>query len=61
MKKNPLKSKLLDNVPTVGSWITIAHPLIPEIMAPAGFDWLVVDMEHSSIELKDLLTLIISP
>jgi 2-keto-3-deoxy-L-rhamnonate aldolase RhmA len=31
-----------------------------EILAPAGFEWLVVDMEHSSIELGELLPLIIS-
>jgi 2-dehydro-3-deoxyglucarate aldolase len=34
--------------------------LIPEILSPAGFDWLAVDMEHSSIDLGDLLPLIIS-
>jgi 2-dehydro-3-deoxyglucarate aldolase len=36
---------------TIGSWITLAHPSIAEIMVQAGFDWLVVDMEHSAIEL----------
>ena len=40
--------------------MTIPHILIPEILAPAGFERLVVDMEHSSIELGDLLPLIIS-
>lgn len=60
MKPNILKKKLIQNEQTYGCWITLAHPLIPEILAPAGFDWLVVDMEHSSIELKDLLALIIS-
>jgi 2-dehydro-3-deoxyglucarate aldolase len=60
MKKNPLKKALSENRQTYGSWITIAHPLIPEILAQAGFDWLAVDMEHSSIEVNDLLPLIIS-
>ena len=32
---------------TVGSWITLNHPSIAEIMADSGFDWLCVDMEHS--------------
>jgi len=32
---------------SIGSWITINHPSIAEIMAVAGFDWLCVDMEHS--------------
>ena len=60
MKPNILKKKLNNNEPTFGCWVTLAHPLIPEILAPAGFDWLTVDMEHTSIELSDLLTLIIS-
>lgn len=31
----------------IGSWITLNHPSIAEIMSEAGFDWLCVDMEHS--------------
>ena len=57
MKRNALKKKLVNNEQTFGSWITLAHPLIPEIMALAGFDWLVVDMEHTSIDHSDLLPL----
>ena len=60
MKTNLLKKKLANYEQTFGSWITLAHPLVPEIMAHAGFDWLVVDMEHTSIELSDLLQLLIS-
>ena len=32
---------------TLGSWITLNHPSVAEIMADAGFDWLCIDMEHS--------------
>ena len=60
MKKNPLKAKLENNAQSYGTWITLPHILIPEILAPAGFDWMVVDMEHSSIDLGDLLPMIIS-
>jgi 2-dehydro-3-deoxyglucarate aldolase len=59
-QKNPLKVKIVKGQQTLGCWVTLAHPLIPEILAPAGFDWLCVDMEHSSIDLGDLLPLIIS-
>ncbi len=37
---------------SIGSWVTIPNPSITEIMAKAGFEWLVVDMEHSSIGIK---------
>lgn len=60
LQKNPLKAKLAKNQQTFGCWVTLAHPLIPEILAPSGFDWLVVDMEHSSIDLSSLLVMIIS-
>ena len=60
MKKNRLKKSFSEKRQTYGCWVTIPHILIPEILAPAGFDWLVVDMEHSSIELSELLPLIIS-
>jgi 2-dehydro-3-deoxyglucarate aldolase len=53
-----LKRKLSENELTVGSWITIAHPNVVEIMASAGFEWLVVDMEHTSIDLGIAQTLI---
>jgi len=36
---------------TLGSWITIGHASIAEILAKAGFDWVVVDLEHSVIPI----------
>ena len=53
-----LKSKLSKGDLTIGSWITLGHPSIAEIMASAGFDWLVLDMEHSVLELSEIQTLI---
>jgi 2-keto-3-deoxy-L-rhamnonate aldolase RhmA len=47
-----LKEKLRNKTLTLGSWITLGHPAIGEIMAKAGFDWLVVDLEHSVITLE---------
>ena len=60
LKKNTLKTAFAENNQTYGSWVTLSHPLIPEIMSQAGFDWLCIDMEHSSIELRDILPLVIS-
>ena len=50
-----LKQKLRKNKITLGCWLTISNPLIPEILSPAGFDWLCVDLEHTSIDLNQLL------
>lgn len=46
-----LKNKLKRGELTFGSWITIGNPIIAEIMAKSGFEWLTVDMEHSVITL----------
>lgn len=46
-----LKEKLKNKDLTIGSWITIGHTVVAEIMARAGYDWLTVDMEHSAITL----------
>ncbi len=43
---------------TIGSWITLNHPSIAEIMADAGFDWLCVDMEHSVTDYYEAQQLI---
>ena len=43
------KKKLKDRKLTIGSWLSIANPAVAEIMAHAGFEWLAVDMEHSSL------------
>ncbi len=50
---NPIFSKV-----SVGTWITLGHPAIAEIFSSAGFDWLAVDLEHSSITLREAEDLI---
>ncbi len=35
----------------IGSWINTASPIVAEIMSAAGFDYLVVDAEHSAIDV----------
>lgn len=53
-----LKQKLRAQELTIGSWITLGHSSIAEIMASSGFDWLVLDMEHSVLELNEVQQLI---
>lgn len=46
---------------SIGSWITLGHTSVTEIMAEAGFDWLCVDLEHTVIDyqtMQDLITVI---
>lgn len=49
-----LKQRLQAGDLTIGSWLTLGHTAIAEIMAAAGFDWLVLDMEHSVLTLDEV-------
>jgi len=53
-----LKEKLQHNKLTIGSWITIGDTSVVEIMATANFEWLCVDMEHTTIDLNKAKMLI---
>ncbi|NUQ65308.1 MAG: 2,4-dihydroxyhept-2-ene-1,7-dioic acid aldolase [Pirellulales bacterium] len=46
------KEKLRKGQPVFGGWVMIGHPSVAEIMAGEGFDFLGVDMEHTSIDVR---------
>ncbi|MBC8052954.1 MAG: 2,4-dihydroxyhept-2-ene-1,7-dioic acid aldolase [Sphingobacteriaceae bacterium] len=48
----------MDKKMTLGTWITIGHFSIAEILADAGFDWLCIDIEHSVIDYLELAQMI---
>jgi 2-keto-3-deoxy-L-rhamnonate aldolase RhmA len=45
-----LKKRLVDRELTIGSWLSFGYTPVCEMMAKTGFDWLVVDMEHTAID-----------
>tara|TARA_B100001250_G_scaffold180545_1_gene155238 strand:- start:381 stop:1145 length:765 start_codon:yes stop_codon:yes gene_type:complete len=48
-----VKNKLSNNELTIGSWLQIPSPVSAEILASSdSFDWICVDLEHSSIDLQ---------
>lgn len=55
-----LKDKIRNGELTLGSWITIPHPSIVEILASANFDWLTIDIEHSAINIESVQNLILA-
>ncbi len=36
----------------LGTWLTLGSPAIAEIVCKAGFDWVCVDLEHSTTSLE---------
>ena len=51
LKYPEFRAKLNDATPTLGAWITLSDPKIAEIFGLAGFDWVLVDLEHSGISI----------
>lgn len=56
--KETLRDRLRGGERTIGSWLSFGYTPVAEIMARAGFDWLVIDMEHTAIDAWDALQLI---
>ena len=53
--KNRFKEALLKNQHQKGLWLTLASSYSTEALAGAGFDWLLLDMEHSPNEMDTIL------
>jgi 4-hydroxy-2-oxoheptanedioate aldolase len=54
MLKNAALAKWRAGEQTIGGWLQLANTHSAEVMARAGFDWLVVDLQHGLIGLDDL-------
>lgn len=56
--QSKLKSKLAQLDKTIGTWLTIPHQSVVEILSAAGFEWMVIDIEHAAIDIQTLQNLI---
>jgi len=54
--ENVLKTKLKAGKKTAGAWAQIASPFTVEILSSAGFDWLMLDMEHGPGDIMALVS-----
>jgi 2-keto-3-deoxy-L-rhamnonate aldolase RhmA len=53
---NPLKSRLKAGHKLAGAWCQLANSLAAELLSQAGFDWLLVDLEHGPGEILTLIS-----
>jgi 2-keto-3-deoxy-L-rhamnonate aldolase RhmA len=51
-KRAALKQKLRNRERLFAGWVSYAHPSITETFARAGFDFMFIDMEHSTISIE---------
>src|SRR5690242_1764184 len=57
MKTNPVRAKLKQGQPSIGTWLTLPDPLAARMMARVGFDWLTVELEHTPTSLETAATI----
>ncbi len=55
---NRFKARLLAGDSQIGFWVTIPDPSVVEAMAGAGFDWILLDTEHTAVEVSAILPLL---
>lgn len=52
--ENRFKKRLKSGERVIGCWMSFAESITAEIMGTAGFDWLVIDGEHSPNDLRSI-------
>jgi 4-hydroxy-2-oxoheptanedioate aldolase len=55
MYDNQFKSALAAKRPQIGLWLSLANAYTAEVCATAGFDWLLLDGEHSPNDVRSIL------
>ena len=55
LPSNRFLSAIRAGKPQIGLWVTLSHPFAAEAVAGAGFDWALIDMEHSPNDLNSVM------
>ncbi len=53
---NAFKAALADGLPQIGIWSSLCSNIVAEILAGAGFDWILIDTEHAPNEVPGVLS-----
>src|ERR1700676_3464253 len=53
--RNAFKQALASGQRQIGLWSGLCSPIVAEIIAGAGFDWIVIDGEHAPNDISSLL------
>ena len=56
LPQNRFKRALKAGKPQIGLWSSLSSNYSVEVIAGAGFDWILLDTEHSPNDLENLLT-----
>ena len=53
--RNPFKTAVRERKLIIGIWNSIANNTVTEVLARTGFEWMLMDSEHSTAELSTLV------
>src|SRR5438132_3974416 len=56
LSSNPFKQALREGRACIGLWASLCSNLAAEVIAGAGFDWILIDTEHAPNELPMVLS-----
>jgi 4-hydroxy-2-oxoheptanedioate aldolase len=54
LQRNAFKHAIAAGKLQIGLWSSLCSPIVAEIIADSGFDWILLDSEHSPNEIPDL-------
>ncbi len=54
--KNPFTHAIRNGEKQIGLWVSLANPISADIVASSGYDWVLIDMEHSPNEVPTVLS-----
>ena len=54
MKTNFIRERLRRGQPVIGSFLGLQSPNVAELMAHAGFDFLVIETEHNALDSAEV-------
>ncbi len=58
LSKNYLQEKLTNNQQTIGTWNIINSPMLVDVIASTGIDFIIIDAEHGNFSYETAQTLV---
>lgn len=52
---NSFRHRVLAGEPLIGCWMSLASQFVSEVVGYAGFDWMLLDAEHSPNDIQTLI------
>ena len=54
MRSNTVREKVRNGQPTLGCFLGLGSPAIAELLAHAGCEWLLIEMEHNGLDMAEV-------